>query len=502
MVDYSSSLPKLEFYKAPNMVDAAQNALKLQTATNALAQKEQRVAAQPNANALRSSGAGRRRAASAAPETETETVDPTEVRVEALDAAYAPFTRLVNRVQSPEDVAAFTTAVYGHPVLGSEAAKIKSVDQAVQDSQRDFIADPDRWRALHSNLDGKTIYQISQAATAPKIEKIDLGGAVKFIDMNPKSATFKQEMGDFPKTPAPRAALDQTPNVVQPQINNLAPAPTTSAFDARAVGPVQLAMLGGGGAGISPLLQMARPLPSDGGVLTPVQQSVPAPTRAASRRRPAAAGEDGETPAPATPAAPKPLTQLQDLKMRTDIGEARAEANESLATVQSVLDAVNDLRSIPDKDKERVLGLTGEYTPNITGAAKTAQTKLNDIKGQVTAMAKAAAGSIGSMAVQEWDILANQIATLQAKNLDAKTLNEQLNIIEHRAKGLLKRTQKNYNDVYGPIIKDSEGAFDLIMPEPRKIPERGAAAVPRKGILKAQPQSAPANADGWTIKEN
>jgi hypothetical protein len=500
MVDYSSSLPKLEFYKAPNMVDVAQNALKLQTATNALAQKEQRVAAQPNANALRSSGARRRRSASAAPETET--ADPTEVRVEALDAAYAPFTRLVNRVQSPEDVAAFTTAVYGHPVLGSEAAKIKSVDQAVQDSQRDFMADPDRWRALHSNLDGKTIYQISQAATAPKIEKIDLGGAVKFIDMNPKSATFKQEMGDFPKTPAPRAALDQTPNAVEPQINNLAPAPTTSAFDARAAGPVQLAMLGGNGAGISPLLQMARPIPSDGGVLTPVQQNVPAPTRAASRRRPAAAGEEGETPAPATPAAPKPLTQLQDLKMRTDIGEARAEANESLATVQSVLDAVNDLRSVPDKDKERVLGLTGEYTPNFTGAAKTAQTKLNDIKGQVTAMAKAAAGSIGSMAVQEWDILANQIATLQAKNLDAKTLNEQLDIIEHRAKGLLKRTQKNYNDVYGPVIKDSEGAFDLIMPEPRKIPERGAAAAPRRGTLKAQPQSAPANADGWTIKEN
>jgi hypothetical protein len=500
MVDYSSSLPKLEFYKAPNMVDVAQNALKLQTATNALAQKEQRVAAQPNANALRSSGARRRRSASAAPETET--ADPTEVRVEALDAAYAPFTRLVNRVQSPEDVAAFTTAVYGHPVLGSEAAKIKSVDQAVQDRQRDFMADPDRWRALHSNLDGKTIYQISQAATAPKIEKIDLGGAVKFIDMNPKSATFKQEMGDFPKTPAPRAALDQTPNAVEPQINNLAPAPTTSAFDARAAGPVQLAMLGGNGAGISPLLQMARPIPSDGGVLTPVQQNVPAPTRAASRRRPAAAGEEGETPAPATPAAPKPLTQLQDLKMRTDIGEARAEANESLATVQSVLDAVNDLRSVPDKDKERVLGLTGEYTPNFTGAAKTAQTKLNDIKGQVTAMAKAAAGSIGSMAVQEWDILANQIATLQAKNLDAKTLNEQLDIIEHRAKGLLKRTQKNYNDVYGPVIKDSEGAFDLIMPEPRKIPERGAAAAPRRGTLKAQPQSAPANADGWTIKEN
>jgi len=478
MVDYSYSLPKFDFYKAPDWAAAEEKALRLQASANALAQKEQRAVAQPSANALRSSGAGRRRSASAAPETET--ADPTEVRVEALDAAYAPFTRLVNRVQSPEDVAAFTTAVYGHPVLGSEAAKIKSVDQAVQDSQREFVADPDRWRALHSNLDGKTIYQISQAATAPKIEKIDLGGAIKFVDMNPKSATFKQEMGDFMKTPVPRAtAPEQTSSVAEPPVNNLAPAPTTSAFDARAAGPVQLAMLGGGGAGVSPLIQMARPMPSDGGVL--------APTRVAARKgRAATTGEDGETPA--APAAPKPLTQQQELKMRTEIGEARSEANESLATVQSVLDAVNDLRSIPDKDKERVLGLTGEYIPNFTGAAKTAQTKLNDIKGQVTAMAKAAVGSIGSMAVQEWEILANQIATLQAKNLDARTLNEQLDIIEHRAKGLLKRTQKNYNDVYGPIIKDSEGAFDLIMPEPRKIPERGAApAATGQGRARTQP---------------
>jgi hypothetical protein len=523
MVNYSVALPQLQQFQTPNRLAMAQQAGALQVQQAQLAKVQQEMDAQ---NKLRSldrnspefvnqlyaldpakgqafekgqfemAEAKRKRG-------EASTVARAESQAKVLDNAYAPFTRLVNNVQSPNDAAAFVTALYSHPVLGAEAVKIKPVDQAIQDSQREFAADPDKWRLLHGNLDGKTIYQISQAATAPKIEKIDLGGAIKFIDMNPKSATFRQEMGDFTKTPVPRATTpEQTSGVVEPQVNNLAPSPTTSAFDARAAGPVQLAMLGGGGAGVSPLIQMARPMPSDGGVLTPVQQSVPAPTRAASRRRPAAAGEDGETPAPATPAAPKPLTQLQDLKMRTDIGEARAEANESLATVQSVLDAVNDLRSIPDKDKERVLGLTGEYTPNITGAAKTAQTKLNDIKGQVTAMAKAAAGSIGSMAVQEWDILANQIATLQAKNLDAKTLNEQLNIIEHRAKGLLKRTQKNYNDVYGPIIKDSEGAFDLIMPEPRKIPERGAAAVPRKGILKAQPQSAPANADGWTIKEN
>jgi len=508
MVDYSATLPQLQQFQAPNRLAMAQQAGALQVQQAQLARVQQEIDAQ---NQLRSldrkspefvnqlyamdpakgqayekgqfdmAEAKRRRG-------EASMVARAESQTKVLDNAYAPFTRLVNNVQSPNDAAAFVTALYNHPVLGLEAIKIKPVDQAIQDSQREFAADPDKWRLLHGNLDGKTIYQISQAATAPKIEKIDIGGAIKFVDMNPKSATFRQEMGDFTKTPVPRTASEQTSSVAQPPVNNLAPAPTTSAFDARAAGPVQLAMLGGGGAGMSPLIQMTRPAPSEGGVL--------APTRVAARARRSATAEDGESPPPA--AAPKPLTQPQELKMRTDIGEARAEANESLATVQSVLDAVNDLRSVPDKDKERVLGFTGEYTPNFTGAAKLAQTKLNDIKGQVTAMAKAAAGSIGSMAVQEWEILANQIATLQAKNMDAKTLNEQLDIIELRAKGLLKRTQKNYNDIYGPVIKDSEGAFDLIMPEPRKIPERGASATPRKGTLKAQPTlPAGVTSSGW-----
>jgi hypothetical protein len=445
MVDYSSSLPKLEFYKAPNMVDVAQNALKLQTATNALAQKEQRVAAQPNANALRSSGAGRRRTASVAPETETETADPTEVRVEALDAAYAPFTRLVNRVQSPEDVAAFTTAIYGHPVLGSEAAKIKSVDQAVQDSQRAFVADPDRWRALHSNLDGKTIYQISQAATAPKIEKIDLGGAIKFVDMNPKSATFKQEMGDFMKTPAPRATPEQTSGVAEPQVNNLAPAPTTSAFDARAAGPVQLAMLGGGGAGVSPLLQMARPLPSDGGVLTPVQQSVPAPTRAASRRRPAAASEaesevqteDGEAPLPK-------LTAPQELKLRDQVAKDYEKASAGIAGSNGVLDAAKKVR-----EAKGLAGATGiqSYFPSIPDSpAAIAENRIANLRGKVTLMGKSAAaatGAIGSIANQEWKILRDMVAALEPGK-GQKALLEQIGEIEDQARGAEARIRDAY----------------------------------------------------------
>jgi hypothetical protein len=474
------------------MVDVAQNALKLQTATNALAQKEQRVAAQPNANALRSSGARRQRNASAAPETET--ADPTEVRVEALDAAYAPFTRLVNRVQSPEDVAAFTTAVYGHPVLGSEAAKIKSVDQAVQDSQRDFIADPDRWRALHSNLDGKTIYQISQAATAPKIEKIDLGGAIKFVDMNPKSATFKQEMGDFMKTPVPRAGTpEQTSGVAEPQVNNLAPAPTTAAFDARAAGPVQLAMLGGGGAGVSPLIQMARPMPSDGGVLTP--------TRVASRTRRPAPEVEPEVLATEDEGPPLPkLTPAQELKLRDQVAKDYEKAVAGIAGASGVLEAAGKVRTA--KGLSGATGIVGLFPSAPDSAAAIAENRIKNLTGKVTLMGKssaAATGAIGSIANQEWKILRDMVASLDTFKGE-KALREQIEEIENQARGAEARIRDAYEKhheqtVRRPAFKTYKNLPELktfVEPEEQKKPAR-------RGTLSAPPQSAPAKPLSGTV---
>jgi hypothetical protein len=177
------------------------------------------------------------------------------------------------------------------------------------------------------------------------------------------------------------------------------------------------------------------------------------------------------------------LSPVEEQKLRTQVGEARANASESLATAQGVLDAAKTLRAVPDNDKNRILGLSGEYTYNVTDAAKNAQTKFSDIKGQVTAMAKAAAGSIGSMAVQEWKILADQIATLEAKNLTPKALNEQLDIIVHRAEGLMRRTKQNYTSTYSPLISRYEGQFDLPEPEPRpapKVEEAPAAPASRR----------------------
>jgi hypothetical protein len=403
---------------------------------------------------------------------------------------------LVNRVQSPEDVAAFTTAVYGHPVLGSEAAKIKSVDQAVQDSQREFVADPDRWRALHSNLDGKTIYQISQAATAPKIEKIDLGGAIKFIDMNPKSATFKQEMGDFPKTPAPRAALDQTSNAVEPQINNLAPAPTTSAFDARSAGPVQLAMFGGGGAGVSPLLQMARPMPSDGGVTTP------APTRVASRTRRPAPEVEPEVLATEDEGPPLPkLTPAQELKLRDQVAKDYEKAVAGIAGASGVLEAAGKVRTA--KGLSGATGIVGLFPSAPDSAAAIAENRIKNLTGKVTLMGKssaAATGAIGSIANQEWKILRDMVASLDTFKGE-KALREQIEEIENQARGAEARIRDAYEKhheqtVRRPAFKTYKNLPELktfVEPEEQKKPAR-------RGTLTPAPQPtlpAGVTSSGW-----
>jgi hypothetical protein len=176
------------------------------------------------------------------------------------------------------------------------------------------------------------------------------------------------------------------------------------------------------------------------------------------------------------------LTPVAEQKLRTEVGDARANAQESLATAQGVLDAAKDLRAIPDSEKGKILGYTGKYSLNLTDAAKNVQTKFNDIKGQVIAMGKASAGSIGSMAVQEWKILADQIVTLETENLTPKSLNDQLDIIVRRAEGLMKRTKSNYTSTYDPLIRKYEGQFDLSMPEPSPEPKKAETpAAPARG---------------------
>ena len=137
-----------------------------------------------------------------------------ENSVKQIDAAYAPLQALTNRVQNPADVAAYTQMLYNDPVLGPQAAKIKPLEQAIADSQREFAANPQQWQLAHSKVDGKVIYDAATTSVAPKIVAKDVGGSIKYIDENPKSPTFMKEVGDFAKTLTPAQGAKEMPPTV------------------------------------------------------------------------------------------------------------------------------------------------------------------------------------------------------------------------------------------------------------------------------------------------
>lgn len=129
-----------------------------------------------------------------------------ETSVARMKAAYDPIQTLIPHVTTPADVEAYTRRIYSDPILGPEASRLKSVDQAVQDNL-DLVnkVGLDQWKARNSNMDAKQLHDLVTTATAPKIEKVDRGGSIVFMDMNPKSSTYRQTLDEIQKTPVPKA---------------------------------------------------------------------------------------------------------------------------------------------------------------------------------------------------------------------------------------------------------------------------------------------------------
>lgn len=170
-------------------------------------------------------------------------------------------------------------------------------------------------------------------------------------------------------------------------------------------------------------------------------------------------------------AKPKPLTPVQEKKLRDDIAADYASARSTIATMDDVIKAVEDLRKVPDSDKDAILGFVDARTPVVRRGSIGAQAKLDNLAGQVTAMGKAAAslsGALGNMAVQEWKIVQDQIASIDPTRLDAKELNKQLDIIEAKAKAAASRTRDAYRRQYAEEFDRFGDRF--------KLPEDGASS--------------------------
>jgi hypothetical protein len=163
--------------------------------------------------------------------------------------------------------------------------------------------------------------------------------------------------------------------------------------------------------------------------------------RAAATRAPTAA----KATSGGNVAAPKPLTEPQAIKLRTDVAKDYKSATTTLSQMDDLLDSIQAVKTAPGLSA--ATGYTGKYLPSFSeGKAAQAETRLANLRGKVTALGKATAamsGSIGSIANQEWKILADQIAALDEVKGKGPLL-EQIDLVEQQARGASERIRDAY----------------------------------------------------------
>lgn len=112
--------------------------------------------------------------------------------------------RFAPSVTTPDSAANYARA------LAEEFPEFKNLygspEDAAARSAESFIKDPAAWQTHSLNLTGEQLVQATERAStakAPKPQEIDIGGKKIFVDMNPDSPTFKQELTSFDKTLTP-----------------------------------------------------------------------------------------------------------------------------------------------------------------------------------------------------------------------------------------------------------------------------------------------------------
>lgn len=164
--------------------------------------------------------------------------------------------------------------------------------------------------------------------------------------------------------------------------------------------------------------------------------------------------------------APKPMTPVQSAKRRDQLGKEFKSAQNALQTTQDVLDSIAFVKNEPGLS--RATGFIGTMLPSIPeGAAASAETRLKNLEGKVTALGKAqaaASGAIGSIANQEWKILADQIAAIDRSKGTGPLLG-QLDLVEAQAQGAMERIKDAYQRQFGEDFEQFPQFADLPAPK-------------------------------------
>ena len=189
---------------------------------------------------------------------------------------------------------------------------------------------------------------------------------------------------------------------------------------------------------------------------------------------------------PGGPAAqagqPKPMTPVQAAKRRDQLGKEFKTAQNALQTTQDVLDSIAFVKAEPGLS--RATGFIGTMLPSLPeGAAASAEVRLKNLEGKVTALGKAQAastGAIGSIANQEWQILRDQIAAID-RTKGTGPLLKQLELVEAQAQGAMERIKDAYRRQFGDDFEQFPQFADLPAPRTSFKPRAPAGGKPAAG---------------------
>lgn len=184
-------------------------------------------------------------------------------------------------------------------------------------------------------------------------------------------------------------------------------------------------------------------------------------------------------------AAPKPLTEPQAIKLRENVSKDYKAATTTLSQMDDLLDSIYAVKTAPGLSA--ATGYTGKYLPSFSeGKAAQAETRLANLRGKVTALGKATAamsGAIGSIANQEWKILADQIAALDEVKGKGPLL-EQIALVEQQAIGARDRIRDVYEKTRSEDFERFPQFRDLPANRSRNKPANAPAAAQGTGGFK------------------
>ena len=118
-----------------------------------------------------------------------------------LDKALDRYKNQVPSIQNSDAVINYVQQTYADSVLGPYATKLKPLDQAIEENVAQFTANPDKWRAMHTNVSGLQILQ----ATMPKPQVA--GGNI--VNMNPVAGPVGAQIPGAPTIPQSATAKAQ-----------------------------------------------------------------------------------------------------------------------------------------------------------------------------------------------------------------------------------------------------------------------------------------------------